>query len=83
MGFIRIMSNSCGNIDSWVTLMNSLRINPKAVCRTLLQRLDVYKPLSSTDEARLIDAIESTGINPDRVLASLSRNTLKEVLKNI
>ena len=70
-------------IKSWSTLMRQLRLNPKAVCRTLLQRLDEYQPLSATDEDRVLRAIESTGINPDRVLASLSKNTLKEVLRNI
>jgi hypothetical protein len=49
----------------------------------LLANLDAYKPLSATDESRIIHAIETTGISTERVLASLSRNTLKEILKNI
>jgi hypothetical protein len=63
--------------------MAHLRINPKAVCRSLLTTLDAYKPLSATDEDRVIHAIKTTGISTERVLAALSRNTLKEILKNI
>ena len=63
--------------------MANLRINPKAVCRNLLTTLDAYKPLSANDEDKIIRAIESTGITTERVLATLSRNTLKEILKSI
>lgn len=63
--------------------MANFRINPKVVCRTLLTNLDAYRPLSSKDEERVIRAIESTGVETERVLASLSRNTLQEILKNI
>ena len=63
--------------------MAHMRINPKAVCRSLLTRLDAYKPLSATDEYKLATAIKTTGISTERVLASLSRNTIKEILKEI
>ena len=75
--------NKYGRIDSWNDLMRKLTLHPRAVCRSLLTTLDGYKDLSAQDEQRIIRAIESTGINTERVLAFLSRNTLKEIMKNI
>ena len=72
-------------LSTWAQLMANLRINPKAVCRNLITRLDGYKPLSAKDEAAIIRAIESSGVPnaTDRMLASLSRNTLNELLNRI
>ena len=70
-------------IDSWAQLMRNLRLNPRAAVRNLLHRLDAYRPLSPRDEAKVVDAIKSAGIDPDRVIASLSRNTLTEILKEL
>ena len=74
---------NCGRIDSWATLMRKFTLHPRAVCRNLLTNLEDYPTLSEKDEQRVIRAIESTGITTERVLAFLSRNTLKEILKNI
>jgi len=65
--------------------MANFRVSPRAVCRTLLTTLDAYKPLSASDEAKLIDAIENAGVENgvNRMLASLSRNTLNKLLKSI
>ena len=70
---------------SWYTLMAKLRINPGAVCRQLLTNLKTHKALSEEDERKLIHAIESTMIPhaKDRLLASLSRNTIKSLLNNM
>jgi len=69
--------------ESWAQLMRNLRLNPRVAVRTLLHRLDAYRPLSPKDEAKVVDAIKSAGIDPDRVIASLSRNTLEEILKSM
>ena len=63
--------------------MEKLRINPGAVARTLLHNLDEWKPLSDSEERKLIFAIENSGINVDRMLAHISRNAIKELLDNI
>ena len=61
------------------------RIAPGAVCRNLLARLQDIKPLTTDEERRIIRAIESSGVPDatDRMLASLSRNTLNELLNRI
>ena len=72
-----------GNINSWYTLMRKIRLHPGAVTRQLLANLKRFDPLTDTEEQRVIDAINATGISTERVLATLSRNTLTEILKNI
>ena len=69
----------------WHTLMANLRINPKAVARTLLTRLDDFKPLSASEEDRIIAAIKSTNIHDsvDRMLAGLSKNAIKSLLADL
>lgn len=67
---------------SWRTIMQKLILNPGAVCRQILANLRTYPQLSQDEERRIIHAIESSGV-PDatsRVLASLSRNTINEIL---
>ena len=68
---------------TWCTLMRNLRINPGAVARQLLANLKTHKPLDYEEERRIIDAIQSTGINVDRMLAHLSRNTIKQLIKEM
>ena len=68
--------------QSWHTLMRNLRINPGAVARQLLANLKAHKPLTSDEEIRVIFAIENAGVDVDRMLAHLSRNTIKELLNN-
>ena len=65
--------------------MRKFTLHPRSVCRNLLTRLEGIKPLSAQDEARILRSIESTDIpdGVDRMLAGLSRQTLKELLKNI
>ncbi|MBT8448067.1 MAG: hypothetical protein KJO69_00140 [Gammaproteobacteria bacterium] len=69
-------------LSSWTIVMKRLRINAGAVCRQLLTNLKTHKPLTSSEERRLIHAIESTNIPnaTDRLLAGLSRNTLEKLL---
>jgi len=51
----------------------------------LLAHLEETKPLSNTEEREVMRAIESTGIpnGVDRMLASMSANTLKSLLARI
>lgn len=65
--------------------MNRFRIQPSAVCRTLLGKLSNYKPLSAKEEAQVLSALKSTGIPHvhDRLFAGMGRNTVREILKNI
>ena len=72
-------------IYSWYTLMAKLRINPGAVCRQLLTNLKNHKPLTHEEECRIRFALETSMVPnaTDRLLASLSRNTIKKVLENI
>lgn len=65
----------------WSTLMEKLRIHPKAVCRQLISALEEYKPLSDSDERRIYYAIKNTGIPIDRVLARLSIGAIKQLLE--
>jgi len=63
--------------------MEKLRIHPKAVCRQLITALEGTKPLSRTEERRVLCAIENTGIPIERVLATLSKGALKTLLERI
>jgi len=67
-------------------MINKLRIHPGAVARQLLANLKTHKPLSPTEESRIIDAIENYSGVPngvDRMLASLSRNTIEKLLTEL
>ena len=73
-------------IGSWCTLMAKLRINPKAVCRQLLVTLSKnHKDLSRNEEVAVIHALQNCGVPnaTDRLLASLSRNTIESLLENM
>jgi hypothetical protein len=63
----------------------NMRVAPKAVCRSLLTRLDSYQPLSASEETAVLSALKSTQIPDvtDRMLAGLSRSTLQEILKSL
>ncbi len=67
----------------WHNLMAKFTLHPRAVTKQLLANLEPYKPLTVSEEARFVDAIESAGLKIDRVLASLSRDTLNTLLKTI
>jgi hypothetical protein len=72
-------------ITSWTIIMRKLRINPGAVCRQLITNLKTHKPLTASEERRILDAIDRCGVpdGTDRMLAKLSRNTLEKLLGNI
>jgi len=65
--------------------MKQFTLHPGAVARQLIANLKAYKPLSKEDSDKVLDAIKSTGIPDveDRMLADLSRDTLKALLKSI
>lgn len=65
--------------------MEKYRIHPGAVCRQLLTNLKTHKPLTASEERRIIHAIEMSGVvnGTDRLLAGLSRNTLESLLGEI
>ena len=65
--------------------MAKIRVNPGAVCRQLLTHLKAHKPLTESEEERILFALKNCGVPKatDRMLASLSRGTLNELLKNI
>jgi hypothetical protein len=69
-------------MTSWCDMMNKLRINPGAVARQLLTNLKGHKPLTPSEEHRIIDAIESSGVQDGvtRMLAGLSRNAIEKML---
>ena len=69
-------------MTTWATMMEKLRVSPGAVARSLLRNLDKFDPLSPREEATIIRSIEKSGISVDRMLAHLSRNTIKELLKS-
>ena len=72
-------------ITSWCDMRQRLRINPGAVARTLLTNLDAIERLTSEDESRVLYALKNCGVDnaADRVIASLSRNTLSKLLQEI
>jgi hypothetical protein len=73
-------------ISSWSDMMAKFRINPGAVARQLLTNLKNHKPLSPTEESRIIDAIENYSGVPngvDRMLATLSRGAIERLLAEI
>ena len=74
-----------GTIGSWHEVMTRFTLHPRSVCRQLITQLEGVKNLSGEDEAKIIRAIESTGIENgvNRMLALLSKNTLNELLKSI
>ena len=64
--------------------MAKFTLHPRSVARQLLTNLEGIKPLSAKDEAAIAYAVENhSGVEDavDRMLASLSRNTLEEFLK--
>ena len=59
------------------------RVAPAAVCRTLLENLDIHKRLNDNEQAEVLIALAKTGIKVERVLADLSRNTIRRVLSEM
>ena len=60
-----------------------LRLHPKAVCRSLLADLDKHQRLNPKEQSVILLALQKTGINLDRVLASFSRVAIAEIEKSI
>ena len=72
-------------IRSWSDIIMMMKVAPAAVCRQLLTHLETHKPLTKGEEARILLALKNSGV-PDaseRVLATLSRNTVQEILEQI
>ena len=69
-------------ITSWCDMANRLKINPRAVARTLLNTLDGTKKLSPSEESRVLFALENCGVEDavNRMLTDLSRNTINILL---
>ena len=69
-------------MSSWTEIMRKLNLHPGAVARQLLVNLKTFKPLTQSEEDRIIEAIENAGVQngTDRMLAHLSRNTLENLL---
>jgi len=57
------------------------RVAPAAVCRQLITNLDRHKRLNPQEQATVLLALKNTGIEVDRVLADLSRQTAQSLLK--
>jgi hypothetical protein len=58
------------------------RVAPKAVCRTMLGNLSQYKPLSESEEAEALSALDSLNMTA-RVLAQISRKAIQAVEKEL
>ena len=65
--------------------MKNFRIQPQAVCRTLLANLNQYEPLTAQEEDKIIRAVKSSGVESgvERLLANLSRNTVEKLLASM
>ena len=65
--------------------MSNFRIAPQAVCRTLLNTLNTYEPLSDMEEDKIIRAVNASGVDDgvERLLANLSRKTVEKLLKSM
>lgn len=65
--------------------MQKFRIHPGAAARQLLSNLKTHEPLSASEEASILHAIESTGIPQpvDRLIAALSRVTIEQLLSDL
>ena len=59
------------------------RVAPKAVCRSLLANLDSHKRLSINEQSAVLDALKKAKIDPDRVIADMSRNTIHLLMQNL
>ena len=58
------------------------RVAPAAVCRQLIANLDRHKRLNDSEQSEVLLALQNTGIGVDRILASLTRQTLDSALKS-
>jgi len=56
------------------------RENPIAAMRRMVQNLDRHTCLSPAEQATVLNALKSTRIPVDRVLASLAKETLETAL---
>jgi ketopantoate reductase len=65
--------------------MKNFRIQPQAVCRTLLANLKTYEPLTPQEEDKIIRAVKTSGVDQavERLLANLSRNTVEKLLQSM
>ena len=66
--------------------MAKIRVNPGAVCRQLLTHLQKnHNKLSNTEEERILFALRNCGVTnaTDRMIASLSRQTIEKLLESM
>lgn len=65
--------------------MNNLRVNPAAVLRTYLSRLDRYEPLSREEKREIYTALSKLEIRDavERLLADQSKFTIKHLLAHM
>ena len=66
-------------------MIKALRCSPAAVARQLITQLESHKKLSAIEQRVILDALRNSGVPnaTDRLIASLSRDTLTEILKSI
>jgi len=58
-------------------------VHPSAICRQKLAQLDRHKTLSPAEQRQVHSALQKTGIKVERVIASISKNAIKSVLKDM
>ena len=65
--------------------MNNLRINPAAVLRAYLSRLDRYETLSREEKRDIYTALSKSGVKDavERLLADQSTVTVKSLLAHM
>jgi len=59
------------------------RVAPSAMLRQKIVNLDTYRPLTKSEQAIVLSALQKTNIGIDRILANLSRQTMKTILEEI
>ena len=62
---------------------DNVNIHPKSVCRTILANLDSHKRLSKSEQSAVLHALKKADIDPDRVIADLSRNTINLLMQSL
>jgi len=76
-------SMHCDIMSKCTEPMEMLRVNPKAVCLSLLANLERHKRLNPQEQSAVLLALQKTGISVDRVLANFSREAIEAVQKSI
>ncbi len=63
--------------------MKVFRVHPRSVCLNLLTGLDEFETLDSAEQVKVLTALKNTGLDVQRVLADLTRNTIKTVMTQL